>query len=106
MVAFRAECRFQESGVLAHDMVFEIATGHVWIHGHKDGALLQKMAQQVPVPPGDEHLEEEDWWRFELGKLYGSQEAVDHEHNRLTMGNLARLSQQRTPTLDTQVTPE
>ena len=92
MVAFRVAYKFRESAVLAHEMVFEIATGEVWIHGQDDATLLQCISAQLTAV--DEEPEENDWWRFELGKLYGSQEAIESEHNRLTLGNLAKLSKQ------------
>ena len=86
MVAFRVVW------VLAHEMVFEIATGEVWIHGQDDAALLERISAHLAAV--NEETEESDWWRFELGKLYGSEEAMDSEHNRLTLGNLAKLSEQ------------
>ena len=37
----------------------------------------------------DEHPEDPEWWRFELGKIYGSMDAITEQSYRLTATNLA-----------------
>ena len=37
----------------------------------------------------DEH--DEDWWRFEIGRLMGAEKATEHEDNRLSAAKLSRL---------------
>ena len=95
MVAFGVTYKFCESAVLAHEMVFEIASGEVWIHGQDDVALLQRISTRLAAVAKES--QESDRWRSQLGKLYGSQEAMESEQNRLTLGNLAKLSEQDTP---------
>ena len=91
IVAFRTTYRFRESAVLAHEIVFEIATREVWIRGQKDTTLLQRISAHHSAV--EEEPKESDLWRFRLGKLYGSQEAIESEQSRLTLGNMAKLTE-------------
>ena len=36
--------------------------------------------------------QEEDWWRFEAGRLMGAEKATEQEDNRLSAVNLPKLA--------------
>ena len=76
------------SVVIAHGVVFEVSTGEISVVGNPNSQRLDHLYTQLP-DNCDEHPEDSEWWRFKLGKMYGSTDAITEQTYRLTATNLA-----------------
>ena len=56
--------------------------------GNRDSKRLDHLYAQLPNN-SDEHPEDPEWWRFGLGKMYGSMDAITEQSYQLTATNLA-----------------
>ena len=56
--------------------------------GNPNSQRLDHLYAQLP-DNSDEHPENPQWWRFELGKMYGSTDAITEQSYRWTATNLA-----------------
>ena len=81
----------KDSAPVAHGLTLESGLGemHVTRRGQPTG--LAPMKQSIKLPEGMEDEHDEDWWRFEIGRLMGAENATEQEDNRLSAANLSRL---------------
>ena len=77
-----------DSAVIAHGAVFEVSMGEITVVGNPDLQCLDHLYAQQP-DNSDEHPEDPKWWRFELGKMHGSTDAITEQSYRFTATNLA-----------------
>ena len=62
----------------------------MWVIGDPNPETAANIKASLSDP--DAHPEDADWWRFEVGKLMGAEQALTAEQNRLTAGNLAQAA--------------
>ena len=82
----------RECAIVCHNTVFETSFGDVRVRGQHDPELENIMKQSLYQPDEREEEEDADWWKWEVGKLMGSEEAHAGEETRLTASKLAPLS--------------
>lgn len=83
-----------DSATIAHNVTFDTALGEMWVTGDPNPEAAANIKASLSDP--DAHPEDVDWWRFEVGKLMGAEQALTTEQNRLTAGNLAQAASMAT----------
>ena len=78
------------SAAVAHHVTFDTALGEMWVTGDPNPETAANIKASLSDP--DAHREDADWWRFEVGKLMGAEQALTAEQNRLNAGNLAQAA--------------
>ena len=81
----------KDSAVVAHGLTLESGLGEIHVTGREQPTELAHMKQSIKLPKGMEDENNEDWWRFEIGRLMGAEKATEQEDNRLSAANLSRL---------------
>ena len=77
-----------DSTIIAHRAVFEVSTGEISVVGNCDSQCLNHFYAQLP-DNCDEQPEDLEWRGFELGKMYGSADAIIEQSYGLTATKLA-----------------
>ena len=81
----------KDSAVVAHGLTLESVLGEIHVTGREQPTELANMKKSIKPPEGMENQHDEDWWRFEIGRLMGAEKATEQEDNRLSAANLSRL---------------
>ena len=81
----------KDSAVVAHGLTLESGLGEIHVTGREQPTKLAHMKQSIKLPEGMEDEHDEDWWRFEIGRLMGAEKATKQEDNRLSAANLSKL---------------
>ena len=86
-VSYRIRYQHASSAVLAHGVVFDLAAGEATVTGRDAPDEAEALFRQLPET-NDTNVDP-NWWRFEVGRSLGAEEAVQAEDHRLTATALA-----------------
>ena len=86
-VSYRIRYQHTSSAVLAHGVVFDLAAGEATVTGRDAPDEAEALFRQPPETNNTNV--DPNWWRFEVGRSLGAEEAVQAEDHRLTATALA-----------------